>query len=273
MSGTSAAFSHEGAKVTVEATRLSPWWKALPVWAKQEFVLLLREPVAVFFSLAFPLVIYVFIGIPYGLREVVPGVRFIDMMFPALIVTVIANLLIMGLPIYLSELRTRGVDRRYAILPLPGWILGAAILIAMLGLVVGGAAVITGVVAVVNGLRPSWISSALPLLLAGSVVWLSALGFLIGSLRVSSRTTQALSAVIFFVMFFGSGAAVPLEGLPETLQSILDWNPLKQWLDVMVGVYTGMDVTPDEWLKLWMALPLTVVASGLALSLWTRRAS
>ncbi len=251
--------------------RTNPWWRVLPVWARQEFLLLIREPVAVFFSLAFPLVIYVFIGIPYGATEIEPGVRFVDVMFPALIVTVVANLLLMGLPIYLAELRSRGADRRYAILPLPGAVFAGAVLSATLALVVASAAVITAIVAIRDGLRPTALFSVFPWLVLGSIVWLSALGLLLGSLRVSSRTTQALSAVVFFTMFFGSGAAVPLEGLPTGLQNILAWNPLKQWLDVMVGVYTGLGTSDAKWAMLWAALPLTVICTAAGLHLWRKR--
>lgn len=250
--------------------RRAHWWKVFPVWARQEFLLLAREPVAVFFSLAFPLVIYVFIGIPYGDREIAPGVRFVDVMFPALVMTVVANLLLMGLPIYLAELRSRGADRRYAILPLPGGVFAAAVLSATLTLVLAAAAVITTIVAVRDGLRPTAVTSVFPLLVAGCVLWLASLGFLLGSLRLSSRTTQALSALVFFTLFFGSGAAVPLEGLPSVLQQILEWNPLKQWLDVMVNVYTGLETTTTEWLRLLLALPLTLASGALGLALWRR---
>lgn len=195
------------ARTVTAARRTNPWWKVLPVWAKQEFLLLVREPVAVFFSLAFPLVIYTFIGIPYGSQEIAPGVKFVDAMFPALIVTVVANLLLMGLPIYLAELRSRGVDRRYAILPLPGAVFAAAVLAATLALVLAAAGVITAIVAARDGLRPTLLTSSFGWLVVGSIAWLSALGFFLGSLRLSSRTTQALSAVLFFTMFFGSGCA------------------------------------------------------------------
>ena len=59
-------------------------------------------------------------------------------------------------------------------------------------------------------------------------------------------------------MFFGSGAAMPLDQLPEILKRILEWNPLKQWLDVAVGLYTGTGVERVEWLRLLLALPLTL---------------
>lgn len=247
------------------------WWRIYPVWARQEFMLLIREPVAVFFSMAFPLVMYVFIGIPYGSMEVENGVKFVDIMFPALIVTVMANLLIMGLPIYLAELRSRGADRRYAILPLPFWVFAASVLTATLALVLAAASVIIGVVAIRDGLRSTFADPIFLLLVLGCLVWLSALGFFLGSLRMSSRTTQAVSAVLFFTMFFGSGGAVPLDGLPQLLQDILAWNPLKQWLDVLSGIYTGMSVSTGEWLKLLCALPLTIFCTGAGLALWRRR--
>jgi len=246
------------------------WWRVLGVWALQEFRLLIREPVAVFFSMAFPLVIYIFIGIPYGSEEVDEGIYFIDVMYSALIMTVVSNLLLMGLPIYLAELRSRGANRRYAILPLPGWILAAAVLAAMLALVIAATAVIVTVVALRDGLLPAATSPLFLALAIGGIVWLSAVGLLIGSLPLSPRTTQALSAVVFFTMFFGSGAAVPLEGLPTTLQTILDWNPHMQWLDVMVGVYTGTGVEAYEWWRLLTAVPLTVLGVGLGLRMWRR---
>lgn len=264
-------------KETVEEPRETipavgaPWWKILMVWTRQEVTLLLREPVAIFFSMMFPIIMYVFIGIPYGNKEIGDGIKFIDAMFSALVVSVVANLLLMGLPIYLAELRSKGVDKRYAILPLPGGVFIWAVLLATLTLVLAATTIIIVVVAIRDGIRPQlWDLQYLALAL-GSVIWLSALGFFIGALRISSRTTQALSAVLFFTMFFGSGAAVPLEGLPEVLQHILEWNPLKQWLDVMIDVYVGRRPSDTKYLKLLMAIPLTLVCAFAGLHLWKQR--
>lgn len=250
---------------------LASGWRVVAVWTRQELALLLREPVAVFFSLVFPVIMYVFIGIPYASTEVAPGVRFIDVMFPSLILTVIANLLLMGVPIYLAELRSRGIDRRYATLPLRGGHFVIALLLSTLALVMAASMIIVLVVAVRDGVRSELWSPRLLLIMAGSIVWLSALGFLIGALRVSSRTTQALSTAVFFLMFFGSGAAMPLDQLPEILKRILEWNPLKQWLDVAVGLYTGTGVERVEWLRLLLALPLTLGCVLAGSRLWRRR--
>lgn len=248
----------------------APIGKMFLTWFAQEFKLLMREPIAVFFSLAFPLVIYVFIGIPFA-NEILPdGARFIDVMFPALVATVAANLLLMGLPIYLAELRTRAVVRRYRVLPLPGWVFAGATLASMLVLVLCACAVICLVVGLQHGILGTAVSPSFLLLNIGLLAWLSTLGFFLGSLPLGSRTIQALSAVVFFVMFFGSGAATPLDGLPQVLQNILQWNPLKQWLDVLVGVYAGTDIAVGDWLKLWMAVPLAIISVSIGLRLWKR---
>ncbi len=247
-----------------------PWWTILGVWTKQELLLLVREPVAVFFSLAFPLVIYVFIGIPYAEQEVAEGVRFIDAMVPGLLGTVATNLLIMGLPIYLAELRTRGVSRRYRSLPLPGWVFAAAVLLAMLALVAAACAIIIVLIHVQHGLRPEILDPRFLALNVGLLAWLSCLGFFVGTLPFGSRTVQALGAVLFFVMFFGSGAAAPIDGLPQLIQDILAWNPLKQWFDVLTNIYAGQPVSAAQWQRLLLAVPLMVVSVWAGLRFWRR---
>ena len=240
------------------------------VWFQQELRLLVREPVAVFFSLAFPLVIYVFIGIPYVNIEVGEGIRFIDTMVPGLIGTVGSNLLLMGMPIYLSELRTRGVTKRYRTLPLPGWVFAVAVLAAMMVLVVFSYAVVLTLVGIRHGLLAQIANPLFVILNIALLAWLSCLGFMLGAPPLSTRTTHALSAVVFFVMFFGSGAATPLEGLPQILRDVLAWNPLKQWFDVLIGMYTNQPVAAEAWWKLVLAIPLALVTAVLGLRFWRR---
>lgn len=81
------------------------------------------------FSLVLPLVIYVFIGMPYTdhIVDETQNLRFIDVMLPALPGTVAANLLLMGVPIYLAELRSKNVVKRYRVLPLNTGVFAAAL--------------------------------------------------------------------------------------------------------------------------------------------------
>jgi ABC-2 type transport system permease protein len=252
---------------------LAPAWRIWRVWFKQELLLLVREPVAVFFSLAFPLVIYVFIGVPYA-EEVIDdsGTLFIDLMFPALIGTVAANLLLMGLPIYIAELRTRQVDKRYRVLPLSGVAFGGAVVAAMLVLVALAVAIIVALVALAHGVREEVPSVEFIALNLGLIAFLCPTGFFLGTLPFGARTIQALTAATFFVMFFGSGAAAPLDALPGWLRAVLEANPLKIWFDALVDVYIGIGIDASSGWKIAATLVVAVVAGAAGLSSW-RRAS
>lgn len=245
--------------------------KIIWTWYRQELLLLLREPVAVFFSLAFPLIIYIFIGIPYA-EEVIPdtGVKFIDMMFPSLVGTVAANLLLMGLPIYVAELRSRQVDKRYRALPLAGANFGIAIILAMLTLTIAAASIIVGIVALRHGLRAEAGSPVFILLNIGLIAFLCGVGFFLGTLPLGGRTISAVTAAVFFILFFGSGAAVPLNALPNMIQKILEWNPLKIWFDALVAIYTDSPFPDGGVWKIALTIVFAAFLAVMGLNSWRR---
>lgn len=228
-------------------------------WAVQEIRLLIREPVAVFFSLAFPLVIYAFIGTAYADEYVFEGVLFIDIMYPALLGTVAANLALMGIPIYLAELRATRVLRYYASLPMPGWIFPCAVAIAFLSILIISVVLISTTVGISHGLRSNAITPAFIGAFALLTWWLLVSGFFLGSLPLQTRTVQAIATAVFFVMFFGSGATVPLDGLPPWLEWLTRLNPLRHWFDMLIFIYTNGTIDMPEWYKLAPAIIVAVV--------------
>ncbi|MFC0265537.1 ABC transporter permease [Alloscardovia macacae] len=248
-----------------------PRLRVLWIWYKQEIILLFREPMAVFFSLAFPLVIYLFIGVPYA-EEIIPHtqVKFIDMMFPSLIGTVSANLLIMGLPTYIAELRSRQVDKRYRVLPLSGISFGIAIVLAMLTLTTLASSIIIIVVQLQHGVRAEFFSLQFVILYACFISFLCGLGFCLGTLRLGQRTVNVLTATIFFVLFFGSGAAAPLEALPSIIQKILEWNPLKIWFEALVDAYTSTPISIAIFWKIIFMIIVSVVFTIVGTRNWSR---
>ena len=253
-------------------TRLASPVTVWTTWCRQEILLLLREPVAIFFSLAFPLIIYGFMGIPYGdnIINEAQNIRFIDIMFPTLVGTVAANLLIMGMPIYMAELRAKGVVKRYRVLPLNGLTYALAVLSAMVILIVLGAIIVVAVVSMKHGIRPEALSPTFIGLNIGFVALLCGLGVFLGSLPFSGRTVQALSAALFFLMFFGSGAAAPIEGLPQWMQAILEFNPLKIWFDAMISIYTSQPIDTNLWVRAAGSLIICLTLGALGAKLWNR---
>ncbi len=236
-------------------------------WSRSEFMLLLREPVAVFFSLVFPLIILAFIGTAYGNEEVEEGVAFIDVMYPALLGTVVANITLMGMPTYFADLRARKVLKRYRALPMPRWVPGFAIEAALFGLVMISVAIITVAVSIFYGIQSTALSVAFVGIFLGLVIWLSMFGLLLGSLPAKARTIQSVSAALFFFMFFGSGYAAPIDGLPGWLAAITNANPLRWWLDALVDIYTGLSLSTQDVTRLLLTLVIAALTLPISLRL------
>lgn len=201
--------------------------------------LYLREPVAVFFTLVFPFLPLLIFGTLFGRIPAMPGFRVIDVYVPALISMIVAFLGLMGLPIALSEYREQGVLKRYRASPLSlGKVFAAhtAVQFALLLLV---SAAVTWVADLVFGLR---FAGNLALILAVIVlgtVSLFTVGFALVGLCNSSRTTQAVGSVLFFLMLFTSGAAIPRRQFPPWLKELTDWVPLSHLVDALTTVWVG----------------------------------
>lgn len=241
-------------------------------WTRQEIRLLFREPVAVFFSLAFPLIIYAFIGSAYAEDEIEPGIRLIDVMFPGLVATVAANLTLMGMPVYFGEIRSRGVLKRYRSLPMPGWVFGVAVVGSLVVLFALSAAILVVVVGTTHRLQPGLVSPTFIGLLVVLLAWVSAFGFFLGCLPVKTRTIQTVSAAAFFVAFFGSGMAAPLDGLPGWLELLTRANPLRHWFDGLIDAYLGEPLDGRLLARMAAVLPVAALAVVAGLHFLRREA-
>ena len=68
------------------------------------------------------------------------------------------------------------------------------------------------------------------------------IGYLIASLAPGARTAQVIGMVIFYPMMFLSGASIPLEVMPETIQRIANFLPLTYVVNLLRGLWFG-----DTW--------------------------
>lgn len=221
-----------------------------------EMKLFLREPAAVFFTLAFPVMVLLLFSSLFGNEPVQgsPGLRGVDVMTPAYTGMVIGTTALLGLPIILAGYRQQGILRRLRATSLhPSVILVAQVFVNLFMTIVG----ITLLVATaffVYGLRLP--DAPLSVSLAFVIATLSffALGFVLAGLVPSARTAQILGQVIFFPMFFLSGAAgIPREMFPDTLYRISDFVPLTYVVNLI----------QDLWIKGSWNLTALVVLLGL----------
>ena len=229
-----------------------------------ETKLFVREPVALFFTVAFPLILLLFVGSIGGAQDIGEGVRYIDAYMATMVGVVAANVGVMGMSIHIAENRSRGILKRYRLSPMPtsAFFLAQFVTAAVVTAV---SLVALAVVTVLIYGRPgdvSWPPFLLATVLALDVT--VSIGVLLGGLPHPVRSIQVVSASVFFLLFFSSGAALPRAAFPDWLQQVTAFNPLTQVNELLVAGYTGYgEVHPG--------VVVALLAFGLTLNLISAR--
>lgn len=236
-----ANLSRQNDAVTSPIERLRLVWHL----SKIEVMLFTREPSAMFFTLLFPLMLLVFVGVVYGDEVDDNGLRYIDVYFPTLLAAVAANLGVMGVTINIAESRARGVLRRYRIAPFPfSTYMISQIVVGLFMYVLSSASILIAVAVLYGFNLQGSILLFIAILLLGLAVMMT-LGFLIGGLNITVRTSQLIGTVAFFFMFFGSGGAIPRSQFPVWLQNVTEANPLTHLSDSLIQVYLGRSINAE----------------------------
>jgi ABC-2 type transport system permease protein len=211
-----------------------------------ELKLFLRESMAAFFTLAFPLMMLFLFGSIFGNKPTPSfgGFGFVDVAVPAYMGMIIATSGLLSLTISMASYRERGILRRLKATPLrPQTILGAQVIVIFLMTALG---MILLVIAgkVVYDLRFN--GSPLNVLAAFVLSSLSffALGFVLAGLLPTPRTAQIVAMVLFYPMIFLSGATIPREVLPEGIRQFAQVLPLSHVVTLLRGLWMG-----DPWEK------------------------
>jgi ABC-2 type transport system permease protein len=195
-----------------------------------EIKLLVREPVTMIFTFAFPLLVLLVLGGIFRSDRVTGGsfsdVLAMDYYVPGYIGLVIASIGMISLPVHLASYRERGVLRRLRASGLKELTyFGSQTVVAFLIGAIGGVLVyLLG--ALVYSANPP--DSLLRLLFTAviGVATFAAIGILLAGLLPSARAVQGAGLLLWFTMMFLSGTASPLALLPTWLLRVGQLLPL-----------------------------------------------
>ncbi len=204
--------------------------------------LFLREAPAFFFTLVFPALLVIMFGIVFGNDPesgFVPGYGYIDFSTPAITSIIIVSIGLMGIPIQTATARENRILRRFRATPLhPTTYVGATVIVYYVMSLVGMA--ITIVVAkALFGLRfaGSWASVTAGFTLAAAAFF--AAGYLIASVASTARVAQVVGQLLFFPMMFLSGAAIPLQIMPEGVRHAAAFLPMTHAVRLLQKLWFG----------------------------------
>lgn len=217
-----------------------------------EFLKLWRSPIFSIFSLALPVMFYLFFGIQNA-QVVENGVNVGAYVLASLAAYGVANVMLFSFGIGVALDRGRKFDVLMRATPLRPLATLTAKLVTGAGFSLLALLILFTFAALVGGLRMEagqWLTLTWRLML-GSIPFL-AMGFAVGYL-VSPNAAPAVVNLIALPMYFASGLFVPLSQLPSFIRGVAPFLPAYHYGQV---AWEAIGAPPDQ--------PLVVSAATLA---------
>lgn len=236
-----------------------------------EFRIFLREPVAVFFNLFFPLM-FLFLTMHVFLPEEQVMQGAINLYIPAFIVIITTGVSVFNIPIYIVKYRNTKFLKKLRVAPIsPVTILlslgTANLLMLILGLVL---LVIIGIVfydAAFQGNLLLFIGGVLLTFLS-----LGSIGLMLASFIRGMRTVNVVGQLIYYPLLFLSGA-IPLD-LPPWLEAFSKLLPITYGVELIKRLWNkpffdqtlhAEWITPNAWVDVGVLSAYLLVGLFIAL--------
>jgi ABC-2 type transport system permease protein len=206
-----------------------------------EFKLFLREPLNLFFVLAFPLILLWLNGSLFGNAPSPEqgGQGAVDLLVPGYVALILATVGLTQLPGVRATYRERGILRRLATTPLaPAKVLGAQLVVQLAAGTIGVALLLAAATVFYDLHPPRAVAAAVLVYLAGALA-LYALGFVLAALAPNARTANAVGFVVYFPMIFLSGAVFPRHVLTASMRRIGELLPLAPVVTALQDAWSG----------------------------------
>ena len=240
--------------------------KSFATMLKTELRLSLRGMDMFIFAICIPLVVLVILGIIYGSKPAFDGAEytFLQQSFGALVTIAICAGGVMGLPLVVSDYRSKKILKRFKVTPVsPVMILMVQVTIyviyavASLILLYLAARIFFGFT-----LSGSLLHFAGGYLLV--ILSMFSIGMLVGGIAPTSKIAGVLASILYFPMLIFSGATLPYEVMPETLQKVADILPLTQGIKLLKSAVLGLP-TDNMVLPIIVMTGLTVICISVSI--------
>lgn len=216
--------------------------KAFNTLLKTEIKLSLRGMDMFIFALCMPVVVVAILGVVFGSKPAFPdaGYTFLAQSFGAVSSIAICAGGVMGLPLVLSEYRSRKILRRFKVTPTnPALLLTVQVVIYALYSVVSLLLVYATAAIFFNyRLQGSWMTFLGAYLLV--MVSMFSIGLLVGGIAPNTKIAGVAASLLYFPMLIFSGATLPYEVMPAALQRLADVMPLTQGIKLLKAASLGL---------------------------------
>ncbi len=227
-----------------------------------------RTPISAFFTVIFPLMIFVVFALVFGNEEIEElGINTAQFYAPALAVFSAVSATYTNIAISTTYQRDEGILKRVRGTPLPSWIFLGGKIAAAVAIAIIGAVVMLAVGAVFFGVQ-LYADSIIPLVLTFfvGVAAFGALGLLVAAIAPSGNAATAIAQATLLPLAFISGVfLVPGENTPDWLNALASFFPLKHFAEPFTAAFSPIGDHTVHWADLAYMAVWGVVALALAI--------
>ena len=240
--------------------------KSFNTMLKTELKLSLRGMDMVIFSICMPIVVLVAIGVIYGNKPAFEGANytFLEQSFGAITSIAICAGGVMGLPLVVSDYRSKHILKRFKVTPVdPIVILLVEVTIYVLYSLVS---MISLFLVAKLLFKFNMQGNILNFILGWLLVMISmfSIGIMVGGISKDSKIAGVIASVLYFPMLIFSGATIPYEVMPNIMKKIVDVFPLTQGIKILKSAILGQSVE-NIIIPIVIMLIITAICSAVAI--------
>jgi ABC-2 type transport system permease protein len=247
---------------------VAPAWRVVVAQIRATLLGYWRLPTFVIFSMALPPMFFLFFGLPFAHEKGPNGISVGVIVMANLAAYGVSSILVFNVGIGRAQARGQKIDLLQRATPLPGWAVIAADTVGAMLLALISVIVLTLFAIAAGGIRlgiGDWLLLVMRLILGA--LPLLGLGLAIGY-GSGVNAAPAIANLIYLPLSFASGLFIPLQNMPNFIQSIAPYLPTYHYAEV---VRYGLIPTDESlgfavlWLVVW-----GVILFGIAT--WAYRA-
>lgn len=238
--------------------------KRFLTFLKVEGKLSLRSPDGIIFGIGMPVGVLLLIAVVAGSQSAGGAdYSFLQSAFASLLTVGICATAFMGLPLTIADYRDKKILKHFFATPIrPFMILSVQVVIGMLTSFFSAALV---TVLAVFGF--GYCMEGDPFLFIGAflLVMLSmySIGMILASLCKTVKIANVVTTFVYFPMLFLSGATIPFELFPDTVQKVCNVLPLTHGIKLLKAVSLNM-WSQEIWISVALLIVFAVVGCILS---------
>ena len=240
--------------------------KSFITMLKTELKLSLRGMDMFIFAICMPIVVLVAIGVIYGSKPAFEGANytFLEQSFGAITSIAICAGGVMGLPLVVSDYRSKHILKRFKVTPVnPIVILLVQVTIyALYSLVSMISLFLVAKLFFKLNIQGSILNFILGWLLV--MISMFSIGIMVGGISKDSKIAGVIASALYFPMLIFSGATIPYEVMPNIMKNIVDVFPLTQGIKILKSAILGQSVE-NIIIPIFTMLIIAVICSTVAI--------